>query len=266
MTDQLESRTWTAGDVTPADLLNDEQVATFVRDGYLNIHPEFRAGLNKEIEEALEALGQNPGDEILDEVPQLYEVWNHPQARGALRSVLGENVSMNKHRHWHMRPPSPHSQGWHQDSRNVRHHQCRVVLALYYPTDVTVDMGATVIMPGTHFRNAPTDRMASYGNIRGQVALTVPAGTIAITHYDLWHGGSINRSDRKRHMLKFLFNRQGTPTAPSWNHDPIEGDNIANRVFAHWPPYVGQSDSYKSRTLARECWNHMCGRTEPATV
>ena len=75
-------------------------------------------------------------------------------------------------------------------------------MASYYPRDVTVEMGPTVIVPGTHFRNAPTDRMATYTNIRGQVPLVVKAGTIALTHYDLWHGTFANRSSVSRHMIK----------------------------------------------------------------
>ena len=101
-------------------------------------------------------------------------------------------------------------------------------LGLYYPTDVTPDMGPTIIVPGTQFRNAPTDRMATYTNIRGQVPLVVKAGTVAFTHYDLWHGTAANRSPRKRHMIKFLFRRTQDNTAPTWNHDPEAANKPAD--------------------------------------
>jgi hypothetical protein len=186
--------------------------------------------------------------------------------RGALASLLGHDVTMNNHRHWHGRGPGPHSQGWHQDAVNVRHHQVRVVLALYYPHDVALEHGPTVIMPGTHFRNAPTDRMATYGNLRGQVALTAKAGTVAITHYDIWHGGSVNRSSRMRHMLKFLFNRASEPTGPSWNHDPAKGPGDAARRIGEWPVFCSQSDHYKQIQLRRQCWNHLMGRPAKAKI
>ena len=42
---------------------------------------------------------------------------------------------------------------------------------LYYPQDVTADMGPTYVVPGTHLYNTPSDMMQNYGNIRGQVPL-----------------------------------------------------------------------------------------------
>jgi len=253
---------WTPHPIEKQHLLTDDQVAKFIVEGYIMLTPDHRPGLNEAIDEQLTAKTQNPGNEIWEEVPLLAEVWGHPQVRGALASLLGHDVKMNAHRHWHNRGPGPWSQGWHQDSTNERHHRLKVVLALYYPHDVPLEMGPTVILPGSHFRNAPTDRMATYGNIRGQVPIAVKAGTIAITHYDIWHGGSVNRSNRVRHMLKFLFNRTSEPTGPAWNHDPVKGEAIANQHFGKWAPNVGQSDSYKERTLRREMWNHMMGKAK----
>ena len=93
---------------------------------------------------------------------------------------------MSGHRHCHINPVGSRSQSWHQDGVNQRHHQIRTVLAMYYPQDVSSDLGPTMVVPGTHFRNTPTDQMATYTNFRDQVALTVKAGTVAITHYDIW--------------------------------------------------------------------------------
>ena len=118
---------------------------------------------------------------ILDAVPELHQIYNDPAVRGALISLLGENYRMNSHRHCHMNKPGTRSQDWHQDSTNVRHHQVRTVLGMYYPQDVSETMGPTVVLPGTHFRNAPTDRMATYAHFREQVVFDVPAGTVAIT-------------------------------------------------------------------------------------
>ena len=39
------------------------------------------------------------------------------------------------------------------------------------------------------------------------MALTCAAGTAVITHYELWHRATANRSTRTRYMLKFLFAR-----------------------------------------------------------
>lgn len=247
----------------PLVLFTDEQVLDFIINGYALVQPNFPAGFNEEIDRTLTNMKGNPGDAILETVPALHDVYNHPMVRGALVSLMGEDFKMNAHRHWHCRYPGPWSQGWHQDSVNSRHHRIPVVLGMYYPHDVTLEMGPTVVVPGTQFRNCPTDRMATYGNIRGQVALAVKAGTVAITHYDIWHGGSINRSDRPRHMLKFLFNRVSEPTAPSWNHDPATaGALAANKLAFENPSRCSQSDNYKERVIRREVWTWLLGGTK----
>lgn len=239
-------------------LLSDDEVMSFVIRGYHLVEADFPAGFNESVYADLSQLSDNPGDGILDRVPKLYQVWDHPKVKGALISLLGEDYRMSGHRHCHVNPPGSRSQGWHQDGVNQRHHQVRVVLAMYYPQDTPAEMGPTVILPGTHFRNAPTDRMATYANIREQVALTVKAGTVAITHYDIWHAATSNQSDKTRFMLKFLFNRASEPTAPSWNHEP-EKANMSRFTFER-ACAVGQSDHYKERGLRAQMWNHLLGK------
>ena len=130
---------------------------------------------------------------------------------------------------------------------------------MYYPQDVTPDMGPTAIVPGTHFRNAPTDRMASYGNFREQVVTTVKAGTVAILHYDIWRAATANISDRIRYMLKFLFDRMSEPRARSWNYDPEKAAMLVQRFSREKVCSVAQSDFYKEWRLRREMWEHLMG-------
>ena len=153
-------------------LLSDDEIISFIIQGSHIVEPDFPEGLNESIYAELEALDiprNNPGDGILDKVPKLYQVYDHPKVHGALVSLLGEDVQMNGHRHCHVNPPGTRSQSWHQDGTNKRHHRIQTVLAMYYPQDVPAELGPTVILPGTHFRNAPTDRMATYANFREQV-------------------------------------------------------------------------------------------------
>jgi hypothetical protein len=244
----------------PPILFNDDQVLDFIVNGYALVQPEFPDGFNEAIDRTLTAMKGNPGNAILEAVPALNDVYSHPKVRGALISLMGADYKMSGHRHWHCRPPGPWSQGWHQDSVNSRHHRIPVVLGLYYPHDVTLEMGPTVIVPGSQFRNCPTDRMATYGNIRGQLPIVVKAGTVAITHYDIWHGGSINRSDRPRHMLKFLFSRGSEPTEASWDHNPeTAGSLAANKLSFENPSRCGQSDHYKERVIRNEAWTWLLG-------
>ena len=62
-------------------------------------------------------------------------------------------------------------------------------------------MGPTALVPGTqYYMDGPGDEVAG-------LALTCAAGTVVITHYELWHRATANRSTRTRYMLKFLFAR-----------------------------------------------------------
>ena len=178
-------------------LLTDVEMARFLVNGYHMVEPELPAGLNERVAEQLGSLTANPGDAITETVPELWQVLEHPSVRGALISLLGEDYTVNSHRHWHCKLPDSGYMQWHQDSTNNRNTQIDRLLGLYYPHTITAEMGPTVIVPGTQFRNAPTDRMSTYTNIRGQASLTVRAGTVAFTHYDLWHGTASNRSGAK---------------------------------------------------------------------
>ena len=254
-------------------LLSDGEVAEFIVKGYHLVEPELPAGLNESIANQLDALDHNPGDAITEAVPELWQVLDHPRVQGALISLLGKEYEVQSHRHWHCKQPHSGHMNWHQDGLNNRDTLINRFLGLYYPTDITPDMGPTVIVPGTQFRNAPTDRMAHYTNIRGQVPLVVKAGTVAFTHYDLWHGTAANRSDHKRHMIKFLFRRTKENEQPSWNHDQESRDkptdwnardtsadpnNILN--FSN-PLQVSQSDHYKERAIRRKNWDYLMGKT-----
>ncbi|MCB0092681.1 MAG: phytanoyl-CoA dioxygenase family protein, partial [Caldilineaceae bacterium] len=147
-------------------LLNDVEVAKFIAYGYHIVDLDLPAEFNERIGAQLDALESNPGDAITEAIPELWQVLDHPAVRGALTSLLGHNYAVNSHRHWHCKLPDSPYMHWHQDSTNNRDIRINRFLGLYYPRTITPDMGPTVIVPGTHFRNAPTDRMATYTNIR----------------------------------------------------------------------------------------------------
>ena len=103
--------------------------------------------------------------------------------------------------------------------------------------------------------------------------MVVEAGTIAFTHYDLWHGTAANRTSVKRHMIKFLFRRTRDNTAPTWNHDPeaasktrdwnkrAEAEDANNILNFHNPLGVSQSDHYKERAIRRQNWDYLKGKS-----
>ena len=68
-------------------------------------------------------------------------------------------------------------------------------------------MGPTALVPKTqYYMDGPSDEVEG-------LPLTCAAGTVVITHYELWHRATANRSTQTRYMLKFLFARtqESTP-------------------------------------------------------
>lgn len=243
-------------------LLTDEQMLRFVVQGHHLVQTDFSAEFHQavceRIEEVFSAEG-NPGNDILERVPALQEVYDHPAVVGALTSILGPDYRMNRHRHCHRISPGSGRQGWHQDDVNHRHHRIPRVLAMYYPHEVTAELGPTTILPGTQYRNAPTARMASYGDFRSQLPMIVPAGAVAIVHYDIWHCAMPNRGDRPRLMLKFLFDRTSAPTQPSWNADPANREGLYPEFIRSQLPIDNQSDAYKHRVMWMDLWTWLWG-------
>ncbi|MEC8894616.1 MAG: phytanoyl-CoA dioxygenase, partial [Candidatus Poribacteria bacterium] len=73
------------------DLLTDDQIISFVIHGYHILEVDFPDGINEMVYDEISQLENNPGDGILDAVPKLYQVYDHPQVRGALVSLLGKD-------------------------------------------------------------------------------------------------------------------------------------------------------------------------------
>ena len=83
---------------------------------------------------------------------------------------------------------------------------------MFFPQDVTREMGGTLVIPGSHTRKAGETSIARYQNLAGQVRLTGPAGTVLILHHNLWHAGRRNASGSPRAMYKIRLNPAGPQT------------------------------------------------------
>ena len=89
-------------------------------------------------------------------------------------------------------------------------HRTRKVLLLYYPQDTPERLGPTGVLPGSqYYRDRPQGV--------DMLALAGAAGTVTVTHYELWHGATANRAQRPRYMMKFLLHRMQEPEEPEWD-------------------------------------------------
>jgi hypothetical protein len=215
-------------------LLDSRQMATFVARGYLR----FDAVVPDEINRAfLGALGRVDARDVRqmrayyarmmssDAIPvvgagtplarayppasPLRAVLELPVVKGAVQSLVGREPAFDHHFLHVAFPPAFYAatgarqvaQHYHQDS-TIDPRTAFDIQLMYYPHDVTADMGGTRWLPGSHLRIVSEAAIARYQNVRGQQHVVCPAGTLLILHHGIWHGGGINRSDRLRYMFK----------------------------------------------------------------
>ena len=201
-------------------LLTDEQMRQFISHGYLilktDFSAEFHTQLNARLDEVMNKEG-NPGNNILPRLSEVNDVFQSPVIQGALTSVVGPGYVMHPHRHCHYTFPGRKVQGWHKDSywghQKIRNHHNWWVMIFYYPHAVDEEMGPSGIFPGTQYY---TKRAGD--ETEQPVFMEGGPGTFALIHYDLWHRGGANNSQKNRAMMKFQFARMEAPTASAWNN------------------------------------------------
>jgi hypothetical protein len=200
-----------------AKKLNDEQMRSYLLNGFVTITPDFSPDFHQAIFEKTESVFEkegNPGNNLLPRIPEIQEIFHDPAVHGALLGMLGPNYYMHPHRHCHYNPPGSQGQQMHKDSWSRRRHHTRWMMALYYPQDTPEERGPTGIRPGSHYYNTESGSAA-----QGELPLSGAAGTVTIVHYDLWHRAMPNRTDKNRYMMKFLFTRMEEPHSPSWDNE-----------------------------------------------
>ena len=218
-------------------LLDSKQLARFVARGYLR----FDAIVPDELNAAfLEQVGAPPaaggnlrstyakllagtgiptvpaGTPLADAYPAdsaIAAILDLPRVRGAIESLVGPAARFDHH-FLHVTLPPQYaaafgmanvSQHTHQDS-TIDTRRAFDIQLMYFPHDVTPEMGGTRFVPGTHLRVVSEAAVARYQNVRGQQHVVCPAGTLLVLHHGIWHGGGVNRSERLRYMFKIRLN------------------------------------------------------------
>ncbi|MFD4407955.1 phytanoyl-CoA dioxygenase family protein [Streptomyces sp. NPDC058476] len=222
-------------------LLSSVQMARFVAQGSLRLDAVVPPEMNAEGIEVLR--GGMPGVPYGSSVPDAYppesfarRLLELPSVAGALRSLVGPGPTVDHHA-VHMREPHEgQAQPLHADAIiDVRTDAFDVQL-MYYPQDVTLDMGGTLSVPGSHLRRTNESDTGRYQNLRGQSRLVCPAGTVVFLHHGLWHGGRRNDSDTVRYMFKIRFN----PTVRQrrlWDTSDLGDPRVAEELATTFPWY-----------------------------
>ena len=258
-------------------LLNDHQVQQFIQDGYYIVNDGLTESVHKTITTKLDHMYQqygNLGNNVLPLIPELGLLWSSPTINGAITSLLGNNWFVHTHRHSHKSEIGRPSQTWHRDStfgyRLKRFPYPTLLLAFYYPHEVTSCMGPTEIMLGSQYYHRPEGErlcrlphrlfVEKYQNdwkVQQFQILPCPSGTFAFVHPDIWHRGGRNfvkngcgsSCGQRRHMVKFLFERREFPTSPTWNYDFHQDNGL---LFS--PSLRSSICKYVWQWMKGECW------------
>jgi hypothetical protein len=222
-------------------LLTSVQLAHFVSHGSLRMDAIVPDDLNEQaIGVFKEGIPRPPyGTPIPEAFPEgsfarrLIEL---PQIAGAIHSLVGPGPTIDHHAVHIRKPNEGHAQPLHGDAIiDVRLDAFDVQL-MYYPQKVTLDMGGTLSVPGSHLRRTNESDTGRYQNLRGQTRLTCPAGTVVFLHHGIWHGGRRNDSDTERYMFKIRFN----PTVKQrrlWNTDDLDDPAVGAELRTRFPWY-----------------------------
>ncbi len=212
-------------------LLTSEQMASFAARGFLRFDGIIPQAINErampEIAAGVPAAAAGtPLSQCYPAPSTLGEILRSPEIEGIIYSLVGPNPLFD-HQALHVREPNEDSaQHMHGDSTiDLRMHFD--IQLMYFPHDVPLEMGGTLLVPGSHFRRINEADIARYQNMVGQISMVCKAGTILVLHHGIWHCGRQNKSNQRRYMFKVRLN----PTVRQmrlWNTDDLD-ENVGKQ-------------------------------------
>jgi Phytanoyl-CoA dioxygenase (PhyH) len=125
----------------------------------------------------------------------------NPKFVECARAVIGDDIQLIDYVAMEIGVRSGRERAWHVDFPLFTYPVCLSAIAAIYLTDMTEELGALYVVPGSHlWRRLPeADEKAS--PVPGEVKVAVPAGSAVVFNAQLWHTGTRNVSGRPRRAL-----------------------------------------------------------------
>ncbi len=236
-------------------LLNSNQMATFVAKGFLRFDELIPQDINEAVMAEINAgtikaaPAGTPLSQCYPEPSSLGHMLRMPEVQGIIQSLVGPDPLFDHHA-IHVRQPNEDSaQGMHGDSIiDTRMHFD--VQLMYFPHDVPLDMGGTLVVPGSHFRRINEMDIARYQNFVGQVPMVCKAGSLLALHHGIWHCGRQNKTNRVRYMYKIRLNPRVRQLL-LWNTDDLTAESKQHKAI------------FTRDTMMTEDVQTILGRQEP---
>jgi Phytanoyl-CoA dioxygenase (PhyH) len=238
------------------ELLGPAPVADLVTDGLVRLDQRVPAELNAEV---LDAVAGYEGDRFRcwDDLPVLHRVMQLPWISGAIRSFVGPDPVYD-HSFVHLVPARyPHAQTWHADSVIDTRALAFDLQVFYYPQATTEEMGATLVLPGSHLRRAKNGALGVYRNIVGQRQLACDAGTVVLMHQGIWHCAQPNQTDTTRYMFKMRL-RPGKDQRGLFATAGYDDPAVTERIYRGDHAFAGAELNIESIQRAR-LWRYLVG-------
>jgi hypothetical protein len=158
-----------------------------------------------------------------------------PIVDGAIKSLVGAAPNFDHH-FLHMTFPPQFSESADVEHVTQHNHQDSTIdprsafdiQIMYFPHRVTINMGGTRFIPGTHLRQVSEVAIGRYQNMLGQQHIVCPAGSLLFLHMGMWHGAGVNLSKKVRYMFKIRL----CPTQRQlrlWDDSDLPADHFEQR-------------------------------------
>ena len=246
-------------------LLTTRQMATFVAQGFLRFDEFIPDDLNRAILAEFDAgvpsyAAGTPLSNCYPEPSALGHMLRRPEVQGIIQSLVGTDPLFDHHAIHIRQPREATAQGMHGDAiidtRALRDFDIQF---MYFPHDVPLEMGGTLVVPGSHFRRINEMDIARYQNLLGQRPVVCKAGTLLVLHHGIWHCGRRNQTDRVRYMYKIRLN----PTVRQlrlWNTEDLnDPDNNVQNILGHQEPWFEDATGRLEIVNRIKLWRFLTG-------
>ncbi len=225
-------------------LLTAKEMAEFVRDGYILFESIVPDELNKAVLADAQVYKTQEGqkqNEFWNRSQALREVFRLPKIRGIIESLVGPGWHYH-HSFLHI-VPGKHKQAqeYHVDMQEMFPDPTIFDMQpFYFMHDTPLEMGPTLVLPGSHMRRACSSSVGRYKNILGQRHLVAKAGSVAFLHSNIWHCAQPNATDRTRYVFKMRTSPQVKQTR-LFQMEGYDSEDVLNMLRKGHPWMANES-------------------------
>ena len=212
-------------------MLTKTEIENLNKDGYVALGKllsnEEVTEVNRKIDELILSEGTNAGSELFDSkyirhpkeagADRLADLVNkgaifdtfytHPKVLVAIEAVLGRQFKLSS-LNYRAAKPGQGLQKLHVDYKNaVAQGAYKVCNTIWLLDDFNKNNGATRIVPGTHMLAELPHEVLENPELphSEEILIQAPAGSVFVFNSHVWHGGTMNQTNKYRRSIHSYF-------------------------------------------------------------